>query len=140
MTTFKILNWKKNRNQCIFQVLTKCGKQLSINDYESNINVEIQDTEELILKVIQFSDDYQFNIPEEKRIKGKKSENEVEKCLIIGNEENVNNLLFSIGWSNISNFHVYKNPLTESLIDELNQIKWQIESEIEDYKKLKENL
>lgn len=140
MATFKILNWKKNRNQCIFQVLTKCGKQLSINDYESNINVEIQDTEELILKVIQFSEDYQFNIPEEKRIKGKKSKDEVEKCLIIGNEENVNNLLFSIGWSNTSNFHVYKNPLTESLIDELTNIRFQIESDIEDYKKLKENL
>ena len=140
MKTFKILNWKKNRNECVFHVLTECGKKLIVNDYSDNINIELSDVDDLKLKVVEFSEDYQFNIPEEERVKEKKSENEVEKCILVGSIENINKILFSIGWSNTDNFHVYKNPLSESLIDELTFIKHQIEAEIEDYKKLKESI
>jgi hypothetical protein len=140
MKTFKILNWKKNRNECVFYVLTECGKNLVIQEYRDNFTIKINNSDDLKIKVLEFSDDYQYNIPEEQKIKGKKSENEIDKYVLIGNKENINKLLFSIGWSDNNNFHVYKNPLTESLIDELTFIKYQIESEIEDYKKLKENL
>ena len=139
MKTFKILNWKKNKNECVFHALTNCGKNLVINDYSDNINIELSDDyEDLKIKVVEFSEDYQYNTPKEKRIKGKKSENEIDKCILVGNEENINKLLFSIGWSNADNIHVYKNPLTENLIDELNAIKWQIEEYLEDIKKLKQ--
>lgn len=137
MKTYNISNWKKNRNECVFHVITNCGKKLMINDYSDNIAIKIEDTEDLKIKVLEFSNDYQYNLPENERIKGKKSDNEIDKCEIIGNEVNVNNLLFSIGWSSKDNFHIYKNPLTESLIDELNQIKWSVEESIEEYKKLK---
>ena len=137
MKLFKILSWKKEKGQCVFNVLTECGKTLLVNDYSDSISVNIKETEDLTLKVIEFSDDFQYHLPENERIKGKKSENEIEKCLIIGNKENINNLLFSIGWSNKEKFQVYKNPLTENLIDELNSIKWYIEESIEEFKKLK---
>lgn len=141
MKILKILSWYKSNDECGFRVITNCGKYIFVEDYPSSFNIQIDKyMNDIELHNIQFSKDHQFNVDEKDKIPNKLDYERIFFCTIKGSENDVKNLLQSIGWSNINKQHVYKSPLTENLIEEMQRIQSYMEETVNDFKKLKEEV
>ena len=124
----KIISWRKNSHEIGFNAIVGNGECVFIEDHNTSMEIEVNDElTELTVEPIEFQKDYQWDVPEEKRDANKLDYSHVSKCKISGDSDQVNRLLYSIGWSNVQQHHYYKSPIVEDLKDEINNLKFAME-------------
>ena len=124
----QFINWKKYTSECGFHAMAKTGETFFVEDAPAVLRFKINNNitdETLFIKVHEYMEDYQKdeNTTQEKQF----DYSHIEKCTIEGNKDSISNLCYSLGWSNLDNFHFYKTPLIEELERQFDNLKWSID-------------